>query len=279
MIENNKVRFAQKKHNNIGPESYKNYNLTSNISNIIVHERSMIPGEGSRTHFPTTYSQPELFIPGQKKVDHLESSGDIRGQCRRIIKPKQPVLSPEGKGDRTHFLKEDARRSDEYVTPGCDWMRRCIIRTSTGASISTKRDGVQYQIEGIMNQKTRVDSHESRRNNINEASGGDKYYKDADREPGFYAKGGIISGSTIQLRKSAKPSFRVKEDDPNNPHKKKENKKAIMTYKEKEIQNELDYEKGQVASLTNAFEKQGQTIPSWENKTGFRLIEPDYENY
>jgi hypothetical protein len=169
MIEKNKVRFMQKKHNDIGLESYKNYNLSSNISN--TNERSMIPGEGSRTHFSTTYSEPELFIPGQKKVDHLESSGDIRGQCRRSIKPKQPVLIPDGKGDRLHNLKEDARRSGIYLTPGCDWMKRSIVRTSTGANISTKRDGVQYQIEGIMNQKTRVDSHESRRNNINEASG------------------------------------------------------------------------------------------------------------
>jgi hypothetical protein len=52
-----------------------------------------------------------------------------------------------------------------------------------------------------------------------------------------------------------------------------------MTFKEKEIQYELDYEKAQVSSLTNTFLKQGQEMPSWENKTGFRLIEPEYENY
>ena len=86
-------------------------------------------------------------------------------------------------------------------------------------------------MEGYMNRKQRVKSKEQMRNSIPEATPCDNYYKEADREPGFYAKGGIIAGSTIQLRVSAKPTMR-KKDDPANAN--KNSKKFTMTYAEKQ---------------------------------------------
>lgn len=46
-----------------------------------------------------------------------------------------------------------------------------------------------YNMEGYMNRKGRVLTRDEFRNSIPEGNPGDKYYKQADREPDFYKKG------------------------------------------------------------------------------------------
>lgn len=82
-----------------------------------------------------------------------------------------------------------------------------------------------------------------------------------------------MPGSTIALRKSAKPTLRKADNGTTTITKK------LPTYKEKQAKWEMEYDLNQVNFLTQPTEKQGQKVPSWEEKTGMFLIDPDYENY
>ena len=71
----------------------------------------------------------------------------------------------------------------------------------------------EYDMESYMNRKQRPGrSIESMRNGIPVAVPGDRAFKKVEHEPGYYAKGGLIPGSSIQLRKSAKPEMRGGEE-------------------------------------------------------------------
>jgi hypothetical protein len=129
-------------------------------------------------------------------------------------------------------------------------------------------------MESSMNRKQRVTDPYQMRNGIPTASLGDKYYKDATREPGFCKQEGLVTGSTIGIRKSAKPQFKKSESLTSQV---KTKSKMTMTFSEKKAKASLDYDKQEVLALNKPGEKLGQVVPSWEERTGFWLCRPEDE--
>lgn len=122
-----------------------------------------------------------------------------------------------------------------------------------------------YNLENIMNRKQRIPSLDQRRNNVPLGNEGDKYYKDADRERDFYKTEGLISGSTIALKKSGKIELR-KTDDFHNKNSSSITFGSRLTYKEKQKKNDLDDDLQQLRALNNISLRLGQEVPSWEKR-------------
>ena len=274
MIENSIRRFAEKDHHPISEPKRKSFH-----NQILLHSddsQSIVPGEGTRGHFESMYSNVSLQKPMKKQIPFRKSSEEAVERGKRPIKVA-PCTDEFISLGRKHNVEQQLRRSEECDKLCIGWTSRTFVRNpETGELCSRARAGKEYDMEGYMNRKQRIRTTEELRNGIPMATPGDKYYKDSDREPGFYAKGGIIPGSTIQLRKSAKPTMR-KKDDPANAN--KGSKKFTMTYAEKQKLLEKDYEINQVYVLTNESIKLNQEVPSWENRTGFFLIKPEDEAY
>jgi hypothetical protein len=104
--------------------------------------------------------------------------------------------------ERRHLVDAQTRRSETARYPTVDW--KAIRKLEPNPA-------KEFVMEEFMNRKIRVPTVDALRNGIPVASQGDKYYKEADREPGFYQTGGIVVGSTIQNRKVKKGEMKKNE--------------------------------------------------------------------
>jgi hypothetical protein len=125
-----------------------------------------------------------------------------------------------------------------------------------------------------MNRKQRLNSLEEQRNGIPCVSKGDKYYKSPEYMPGYCAAGGLIPGSSIVARKSAKPQPKKKSEIGETQTKEK---KFLMTYAEKQKYLEKKYDMEQIRYLNNKSTRLGQDVPSWEERTGQWIVKPEDE--
>lgn len=82
------------------------------------------------------------------------------------------------------------------------------------------------------------------RNNINVAAPGDKSYKVPEHSPGYYAQGGLIPGSSIVKRASAKPALQKREGTTT-----VQKTLSTMTYAQKVALEDERYEREQVLLL------------------------------
>ena len=131
----------------------------------------------------------------------------------------------------------------------------------------------EYDMESYMNRKQRPGkSIESMRNGIPVAVPGDRAFKKVEHEPGYYAKGGLIPGSSIQLRKSAKPEMRGGEEAT-----KVTKKSSKLSYKEKQRRVEEIEARKAVYVLSNESMSMGQPVQSFETRTGAYLVKPEDE--
>jgi hypothetical protein len=73
---------------------------------------------------------------------------------------------------------------------------------------------------------------------------GDKAYRIADHEADYFAKGGLVPGSTIALKKSAKPIMKSTLAMTN------AEKKATISFSDKVRNSKMSYERNLINSLT-----------------------------
>jgi len=203
---------------------------------------SLIIGEKGKVHFSTADPQSQKdFRRGKQYVPHKLHSGDIENQKRKNFPSMYGVFGKEdmiGHNQNRHFSDAQSRRSLEFVMPASDWARKKVVSSAVLNSPS------EYEVEETMTRKHRLQTNEEIRNFIPSAALGDKPYREADREPGFYAKGGLVTGSTIGVHKSGKPmgkSTLVMRES------------SAMTgpsFDEKIKQLQMDYELSQIQALT-----------------------------
>ena len=244
-IDGFKVRFAQRCHSPPGA-------LADHLHGTIMvqqapHEdnfATFVAGDRGRKRFDPKYSLEEGYRQGKKTVSpprrpegekkegkryipHPTTGQEIKSQQRKHLEPLQPALV-------------NARG-----LPSANWTRKKIVTDEHGVPVST-REPKDYDLEASMNRKQRVPSPLDKRNLIPAASAGDKSYKEADREPGFYAQGGLGVGSTNTLKPSAKPTLRKSEETAN----KGGGKTLEATYGKMKARLEREDDLQQVRALT-----------------------------
>lgn len=273
MIEGDHLEGFKRKVHNMHPipqtENFKLYKLNEAL--IDPMQYSIVPAQRSRTHFPVWYSQEfENKVP--KKINTSVSKEYVERGKKSIPLPKRDD-TPKPEGVRS-FPYESQRRG--VATNAVDLGSKKVVKNKDGIPYARVIGAEQYDMEGCMNRKQRVTTLIDMRNGLPVKNPGDKYYHDADREPGFYSKGGIIPGSTIQLRKSAKPTIK-KSEDVSSILTKSVTKERNETYAEKTRRLANEYEMHQVHVLTQESSSLGQKQPSWEARTGLFLVKPEDE--
>mmetsp|Transcript_23343 Transcript_23343/g.38897 ORF Transcript_23343/g.38897 Transcript_23343/m.38897 type:complete len:269 (+) Transcript_23343:73-879(+) len=254
-----KLRFTERDHR---PTAMPSAPLLHGgiIDSSVPPDTSIILGERGRKNFDPKYCAPSDWRAAKRQLPHKTNS-DLEqkpGGKRLIPHPTKDnfELVPTGKA---HF-----------PTPRSDVERR-NPNFSRKKSVLQPTEPSEYNLEVSMNRKQRIQEERQKRNDIAAATPGDKSYKNADREPGFYAEGGLVTGSTIALKKSGKPTLQKREDIRTGPPKKLE-----ATYGKLMERLAREYDQNQVSSLTVAStDFQGQVVPSWEEKTGNHLVDPD----
>lgn len=225
-----KLKFAERSHQ---PECLPRVDLLKGavVSSHVAPDTSIILGERGKKNFDTRYSTEQQ--PAYKKLLPRKEYGE-----EAVSRGKRCIQGPGGNGvelahnERVHYPEQRSGVSDPV-----NFARKKSVLQVTEKKI--------HNLEKSMNQKQRVPDETAKRNGIPVATPGDNSFRQADHEPGFYAKGGIIPGSTIVLRKSAKPELKKREDGTQKPGKKLE-----ATYGKMVERLAKDYDVMQVRTLT-----------------------------
>jgi len=197
-----KLRFAERGHN---PEYVPRVDLLRGavVSSHVAPDTSIILGERGKKNFDARYCAEQQ--PVMKKLLPKREKGE-----EEVNRGKRCIRGPTSNGielshnERVHYPEPRSGVSDPVN----------FARKKSVLQVTEKK---MHNIESTMNQKQRVPDEATKRNGIPVATPGDNAFKQADREPGFYAKGGIIAGSTIALRNRAKPELNTREDATQKP--------------------------------------------------------------
>eukprot|EP01036_Dinobryon_divergens_P033225 gene33225-42963_t len=267
-----KVSLAQKNHE---PQCAPKYDqLKASILSDYVPISTTLIDDNGKKRFDTRYSDTEQFKPSCKLISHKESDEQYNPRGKKYI-PGQPYCAREIENQKKRYIESEAtRRSETATLPTVEWTTKKTVLMSDG-NPAYKKESKDFDMESYMCQKQRIKSELQQRNYIGTATPGDKAYYEADREPGFYAKGGLVTGSTISVKKSGKPTLKKNESNSN----KSLGVKLGETYEEKVKKKEKKHDVDEVKYLTIATEEAGEAVPSWEEKTGMFLIRPEDEKY
>ena len=246
MVEPFKVKFAERCHSPVYSERQPHLRGGLLVHGDTKDQRSIVLGEGGKKSFPPMYCPPEEPKNAKKVLpEPRREDGERRG--------KKCLAAPDrGKGEeikhaeRVHF--EEKRSISEEGLPTINWTRKRTVKMPNGIP-AARNPAAGYNLEATMNRKQRVQTELDKRNNIPTATKGDKFYKEADREPGFYEKGGLVVGSTNTLKASAKPTLRKKEEGTTGSP----GKKLEATYAKLQARLAEEYDLHQVHSLTVSF--------------------------
>lgn len=272
MTEPLKVKFAQKCHS---PVFLKEEHLKGGvlIRGDGSRESSIVLGEGGRRIIGPQVRPQQEPKAAKKLVPAPQRSEEPKVGKRIIPAPDRGQGEEIKHAERIHF--EEKHGTTIEGIPTLNWTRKKTVRMPNGIPAARKEPD-SYNLEASMNRKQRVRTELDARNQIPAASKGDKFYKQADREPEFYAKGGLVVGSTMTLKESAKPTLRKKEDG---THEGTPGKKLEATYAKLQTRLAQEYDMHQVHSLTvPSKDFQGQAVQSWEARTGNYLVDPGEES-
>lgn len=236
-------------------------------------ETSIVLGEGRRRIIgPKVYGHEEEK-PAKRLVSAPNRPDEKNVGKRSVAAPDRGQGEEIKHAERVHF--EEKHGTTNEGLPTLNWTRKKTVRMPNGIPAARKEPS-PYNLEATMNRKQRVKTELDARNQIPVASKGDKHYKDADREPEFYAQGGLVVGSTMTIKESAKPTLRKKEEGTTQGS---PGKKLEATYAKLQQRLAQEYDMQQVNSLTVASQDfQGVPVPSWEERTGNYLVDPGEES-
>mmetsp|Transcript_38749 Transcript_38749/g.77172 ORF Transcript_38749/g.77172 Transcript_38749/m.77172 type:complete len:267 (+) Transcript_38749:68-868(+) len=258
-IEGFKLKFAERSHH---PAFLPGKNLLHGgiVNSWVPPDTSIILGEKGKKNFEPRYCPEEQIVIKKQLPRRDHGDEEVKRGKRCVAAPAVSQLEL-AHNERVHYPEPHSTVGDSVGFA----RKKSVLRVT---------EPKMYNLEATMNRKQRVPDETAKRNGIAAATPGDKSFKQADREPEFYAKGGIIPGSTITLRQSAKPELKKRDDVTKGPGKKLE-----ATYGKLVLKREKAYDLSQVHTLTKPSKThQGEVIPSWEERTGQHLVDPDDES-
>lgn len=224
-----KLKFAERSHN---PEYAPRISLLQGavVSSWVKPDTSIILGERGKKNFEPRYCAEEQIVIKKQLPRREHGDEEVKRGKRCIAAPSKGSIEL-AHNERVHYPEPRSEVGDSVH----------FARKKSVLQVTEKN---MHEIESTMNRKQRVVSEEQRRNGIDVATPGDKAFKEADREPDFFAKGGIIPGSTNTLRKSTKPELKKREDVT------KPGKKLEATYGKLVERRAREYDVNQVRTLT-----------------------------
>lgn len=268
-MEHFKVTFAEKNHHPLGAP------MTDQLRASVIHDNvhcrsssSIVLGENGKRRFDQPYSDYERFVPSMKIVDRSNRTTEPREVGKRSLRPS---ASTEHIVPEKRHSSEALRKSNSSMLPVIHWTTKRTVKMDNGEPASRYESSL-ISLEHTMNQKQRIQNELHSRNYIPVATSGDKAYRAADREPGFYAKGGLVCGSTIAIKKSGKPTLRKSEDVLGTATAGNGGKKLEATYSAMVARRDLEYDITQVNSLTVRSTFQNYKLCDDEERVGYYVF-------
>eukprot|EP01038_Epipyxis_sp_PR26KG_P012213 gene12213-16362_t len=268
-----KSKISQKNHNPDFKPSFSQIIDGGLVNPNLIRSDSIILDDRGKKRFSPNYSKPEEFKSSCKIFDPIERSSEISVRGKKSGYMQQQSAELIRKTSR-HFPIESQRQSNTAFLPIVGWKKKKVVMMENGQPSSSLKSSEHY-IESTMNRKQRILDSLSQRNSIPIAHHGDKPFREVQHSSGYYAEGGLITGSTISIKKSGKPTLRKSADQTSNIV----SKPLEANFKKKMEEKELEYDKKQVLILNNSTLRQGQSVPSWEDRTGAWLVRPEDEIY
>lgn len=283
-IDNFKVCYNERRHNN-------NISISTSLESCSApkvipefaakeYPGSCVIGDKGRLHYDPMYSKAQEWKCSMKQSPLSRAYGqDIVERGKKPIRAPQGPQGSEFPNQRKHHIPlpdgtESSSRRGQNVNGLC-------VGFTSMKHFAPRDEAPQYDMESYMNKKQRVTTIERMRNGIPVVVPGDRAFKKVEHEPGYYAKGGLIPGSSIQLRKSAKSERKSNTgtEGENGELSAKTRTEKRPTFREKLLSASAAYDLEQVKSLTVAGQRQGNPVPSWEQRTGMFLVKPEDEAY
>ena len=237
-----KVRFAERSHSpTFKPHFEHLHGSVITNTNEISEDTSIILGDRGKKRFPPMASQTKDYKPHKKPIGppHRINSPPRGKRCIQVKHNSEEIEMQS----KRHLLPA-VRKSDYDVA----WSKKGKVLGPDGKPVSM-REPENYNLETTMNRKQRLIGELDRRNGIGTSNPGDLPFKTSEHAPDFFKEGGIIPGSTIQMRQSTKPVPKKNENDAAQTS----NKKLEATYGKMKARLERDYDIAQVNSLTVSF--------------------------
>jgi hypothetical protein len=228
-----KLKFAERNHN---PECVPRVGALQGgiVNSWIPADTSIILGEKGKRNFEPRYCAEEQPIV-RKYLPRKEYGSE------EVTRGKRCIAAPS-KGSIELSHNERVHYPEAFGTPGD------AVGFGRRKSVLQVTEKKTHDVETTMNRKQRVPDETARRNGLGVATPGDKPFRQAEHEPDFYAKGGIIPGSTNTLKKSAKPELKKRDDVT-----KTGGKKLEATYGKLVERLAKEYDINQVRTLTVSF--------------------------
>ena len=283
LVNNFKVAYNERRHDNcVGTLTSMQRTTAPLVGQQATpqeHPGSIVIGDKGRYHFEPRHSNAKEW----KCTMRLSLLSRAYGAepLERGKKVLEPPIRPQGSElphQRSHHIALPDG-SESSARRGVESTGLCVGFKSLKHYAPRSR-APEYDMESYMCKKQRVRTIDAMRNGIPVAVPGDRPFKKAEHEPGYYAKGGLVPGSSIQLRGKSTRAERPPVDDDGNPivtkHVRTEKR---PTYAEKQQAAQGAYDLAQVMSLTVPGIRQGKEIPSFEQRTGLFLVKPEDEAY
>jgi hypothetical protein len=272
---NFKYKYNERRHdNNLGPATHLLHASYPKVNASLIqglNPGSIVEGDKGRRH--QIEGHREYSDVGEWKCsmrinkDRKEYGAEVVERGRKFIAAKITTESTRPEGKKLN-MEQASRRG--YPMPGLSVNFKSLKHYPEKYTQAP----AEYDMETYMNKKQRSGaSIEIMRNGIPNRVPGDRAFKKVEHEPGYYAKGGLIPGSSIQLKKAHTAEFKKSESNSGTTNTGSQRRR--QTFAEKRAAADAAYDLMQVTSLTNSTE----LVPCFEERTGAYLVKPEDEAY
>ena len=219
-------------------------------------KRSLAVENIGKLHFDPKYGGDMSESNGKKIFEHRGGSKTMEPRGKRFIGAARSSMEMRP-GLKKQIPEASLRRSEESDEIAVNWKHMRNVRDETGA-LARLRPSKEFNMERSINRKQRGEFNDTTDRTWNNSG-----QRNAIYTAGFHKRKPGEGGKMSKFEASLATTGGAK----------------LKTYAEKEAERKLQYDLDCVAQLTNDSKRLGRKVPSWEERTGFYLVQPEDEAY
>jgi hypothetical protein len=206
LVNNYKVAYNERRHDNCVGELTSMQQITAPVvdprATHLEHPGSVVIGDKGRHHFEPRHSLAKEWKCSMRQSDLSRAYGaEVIERGKMVLQAPLRAPGSELPHQRNHHIPLPDGSESSYRR-GVESTGLCVGFKSLKHFVP-RSQAPEYDMETFMCKKQRVRTVDDMRNGIPVAVPGDRPFKKVEHEPGYHAKGGLIPGSSIQLRQKS----------------------------------------------------------------------------